>query len=476
MFSMKIENIEINKTIEKARSQLIADKTISPSLRSTFELLILLLTILVKRMRINSKNSSKPPSQDPNRTRRIRKDKGTKRKPGAQPGHDGSTLEKIDNPDEIEEILIDRRTIPAGEYNQIGFETRQVFDIKVTAKVTEYRAEILEDINGNQFVAKFPEEAITAAQYGNEVKSQSVYMSQFQLIPLARVTDYFKDQINLPLSKGSVSNFNMDAYNRLEYFEAWAKKQLLNAPFNHADETGINISGKRHWLHTLSNSFITQYHADEKRGKQGMDRMGVLPSYKGILCHDHWSPYYQYACVHALCNAHHLRELTFAWEEDNQQWAKKLHDLLIKMNDAIKKSDSGILPENEAAKYEKKYQSILEAGKIECPLAVKKTATRGRQKQSKSRNLLDRLINYQDDTLRFIKEDVVSFTNNQGENDLRMTKVQQKISGCFRSMMGAKIFCRIRGYLVTCRKNGVSPTDALRLLFNGKLPDFVNSE
>ncbi len=474
---MKIENIDINKSIEIIKKQMASDKSISPAIKSSIDLLILIVGLMGNRLHINSTNSSKPPSQDPNRPRKTRLDKGLKRdrkKQGGQVGHPGSTLEKVENPNEVEEILINRKTIPPGTYKRVGFETRQIFDIKISTHITEYRAEILEAKNGDQYVAKFPANITKAAQYGNEVKAQSVYMSQFQLVPLARVSDYFNDQLKLAISKGSISNFNREAFEKLEYFEAWAKEQLLRSPFNHADETGINLNGDRIWLHNLSNNKVTLYHADEKRGTEAMDRMGILPFYKGTLCHDHWKPYYKYlAITHALCNAHHLRELTFSWEEDGQKWAKKMYALLNDINEEVKKSKNGFLSSKKIKLYQKQYRTILSKGKKECPLAEKVEIKQGRQKKSKSRNLLERLIDFEEDTLRFMKVSVVSFTNNQGENDLRMTKVQQKISGCFRSMEGARIFCRVRSYLVTCRKNGVSPTEALRLLFDGKLPAFI---
>jgi transposase len=205
-----------------------------------------------------------------------------------------------------------------------------------------------------------------------------------------------------------------------------------------------------------------------------MDDIGILPNYKGILCHDHWKPYYTYSCVHSLCNAHHLRELEWSATEDKQKWASVMKKFLIHLNKKVEKS-GGELTKEQRAVYRKRYNLILFLADQLCP-QVKPPQTekkRGRVKKTKSRNLLERLINYQDDVLRFMDEKEVPFTNNLGENDLRMTKVQQKISGCFRSMEGAKIFCRIRGYLITCRKHDVDAKKALEILFQGKLPDFV---
>lgn len=468
---MVVENINVTASIENVRNLLKKDKTVSPALIAAIELLITVITILLNQKNLNSRNSSKPPSQDPNRPRKSRKDKGRK-KPGGQQGHPGSTLKPVECPDEIEQILIDRRTLPPGDYTRISFEKRQVFDIKVSMKVTEYQGEILEDQDGNQWVASFPEGVNNPTQYGNEVKSQSVYMSQFQLIPQLRVTDYFNDQLSLPISKASIQNFNQAAYKGLEDFETWAKSVLLNSPLNYADETGVNVNGNRFWFHLLSSDKVALYHVDEKRGAEAMDRMGILPQYKGILCHDHWKPYYKYNCTHSLCNSHHLRELKRAWEQDGQKWAKQMRDMLVEINEKVKKSKTNKLSQKKIEYYQKRYRTILSQGEKECPAAIS-NGQRGRTKQSKSRNLLDRLRAFENDTLRFMKESIVPFTNNAAENDLRMTKVQQKISGCFRSFGGAKVFCRIRSYLVTCRKNGVSPTDALRLLFKGKFPNFV---
>ena len=468
---MTVENIDVSATLEKLKKQLQEEKNLSPTFRATVELLMLVVTLLVNRLGRNSKNSSLPPSQDPHRERKSK----SKGKAGGQKGHKGRTLQKIDTPHVIEEIKVDRRTIPVGTYTKVGYESRQVFDVTIGLCVTEYRAEILKDASGRQYVAPFPDGVTKSAQYGNEVKAQSVYMSQFQLIPLARVEDYFNDQVGLPISQGSVANFNREAYDLLEPFEAWAKIKLLTSPLVHADETSINLGGEKIWLHNLSNQIVTLYHADQRRGKEGMDRMGVLPDYRGQVVHDHLKSYYRYEdCSHNLCNSHHLRELDRAFMEDHQKWAKSLQRLLIKMNKAVHAA-GGVLSEVEQVKYQKKYRKILKQGEKECPRpSPKEAGKRGRQKKPRCLNLLERLRDFEDDVLRFMRVEVVPFTNNQAENDLRMTKVQQKISGCFRSMEGARTFCRVRGFLSTCRKNKVSPTDALRDLFQGKLPVFMS--
>jgi len=470
---MKIESIDIQATIEKAQLLVREDKQLSTATKSMFEMLILIITLLADRLNLNSTNSSKPPSSDPNRVKRPRE--GIGKKAGGQNGHIGTTLQKVENPDKVEEIKVDRRKLPAGRYRQVGFETRQVFDIDISRVVTEYRAQILENDKGNRFVAPFPEGVTKAVQYGIGLKAHSVYMSQFQLVPYNRIQDHFADQLNVSVSEGSIFNFNNEAFRLLGDFENLAKIELAASDVAHADETGINIGGKRLWLHCASNDGWTFYYPHEKRGTDAMDDIGILPRFKGILCHDHWKPYYKFDCTHALCNAHHLRELTRAWEQDGQEWALKMRNLLETINQKVNDA-GGALGAQESQKYRLKYRVRLKEAEIECPepSGPRKKGKRGRIKKSTSRNLLERLRDYEKDTLRFMDNVRVPFTNNLGENDIRMTKVQQKISGCFRSMDGAKIFCRIRSYLSTCRKQGVKASEALDLLFNGKLPAFCS--
>lgn len=470
---MKIENIDIQGTLEKAKSLMRDDKQLSAATKSMFEILILIITLLANRLNLNSTNSSKPPASDPNRKRQPGKKTG--KKAGGQNGHNGTTLTKVDNPDRIEVIKIDRRRLPAGQYHQVGFETRQVFDIDISRIVTEYRAQILESDEGRQFVAPFPPGVSKAAQYGTGIKAHAVYMSQFQLIPYNRIQDYFADQLQIPISEGSIFNFNQDAHQLLADFENRAKAELAASEIVHADETGINIGGKRHWLHGASNDSWTCYEPHEKRGTDAMNDMGILPAFKGILCHDHWKPYYKYNCIHALCNAHHLRELTRAWEQEDQKWALEIKKLLETINREVTDT-GGALNAEKSQKYRQEYRELIKQAEIECPDPPRPRGKKGRVKKSKSRNLLERLRDYEDDTLRFMDVAIVPFTNNLGENDIRMTKVQQKISGCFRSMDGARIFCRIRGYLSTCRKQGVRSSQALELLFSGKKPAFVLKE
>ena len=470
---MTIDNIDIDATIKRVEGLIAEDKDMSPGTKSLLEILVLIITLMTNRLNLNSKNSSKPPSSDPNR-KKTNKSKSDK-KPGGQKGHVGKTLEKVETPDKVKVIKVDRTKLPPGKYKELQYESRQVFDIDISRVVTEYQAQVLEAKNGKRFIAPFPKGVTKAVQYGTSLKAHSVYLSQFQLIPYDRIRDYFADQLGLPVSAGSIFNFNKEAFGLLDGFNELVKNKLAYSALLHSDETGINVNGKRFWLHSASNLYWTYFAPHEKRGTEAMNTIGILPKFEGILCHDHWKPYYKYDCTHALCNAHHLRELTRAWEQDGQQWANRLQKLLEKINRAV--NDAGdLLSTIESKKYRQEYRSILKEAEKESPPPDESTrkGKRGRLKRTKSRNLLERLRNYEEDALRFMDNEIVPFTNNLGENDIRMTKVQQKISGCFRSKEGAEFFCRIRSYISSCRKQDISSTKALDLLFHGELPDFVN--
>lgn len=470
---MKLTKVNVTKTIADATALLEQEKGISPAMKAMFQLLLTLITLLAERLSLNSSNSSKPPSTDPNRKKK-KKGKG-KRNPGGQPGRNGTTLEPVDEPDEIIPIKLDKRRLPRGEYREVGFEARQVIELEISRIVTEYRAEILENAAGKRFVAPFPEGVTRAIQYGQSIKSHSVYLSQYQLIPYERVSDYFNSESGIPVSVGSLFNFNQEAFDRLDFFETFVKDKLITSLLIHADETSINVNGKRIWLHCAVNERWSYFYPHEKRGSEAMDFIGILPRFTGTLSHDHWKPYYIYTdCDHSLCNGHHIRELE--WVIDNHpqySWAQSMQDLLCEINDAVDKTEENCLDEALAAAYRQRYREIIDIGESQMPLPPPdpdKPKKKGRVKKSKERNLLERLRDFEDDALRFMLVSYVLFTNNNGENAIRMTKVQQKISGCFRSMDGAKIFCRIRSYLLTAQKHGISPTEALQTLFQGKLP------
>ncbi len=465
---MTIRDINITSSLENIDTLLKKEKNISPSLRAAIELLVVIVTLMIERLKLNSKNSSTPPSQDPNRKKNPKKGDSS-RTTGGQKGHEGTTLRQVDNPDEIIVHKADQCSSCGSDISQIpveGTKNRQVVEVIVKSHIVEHQAEIKKCSCGQSNQAHFPLGIAKPIQYGSSIKSLSVYMSQYQMIPYNRICDFFREQTEINLSEGSIYNFNLECFEKLKPFEDHVKSELKFSEILNVDETGINIDGKRFWLHTTSNEDWTLQFPHKKRGKIAMDEIDILPHFKGILCHDHWKPYFQYDCTHALCNAHHLRELQLAIDIDKHSWAKNMKNLLIEIKSEME-AHHGKLPEDKQTTYIKEYRRILKKGEKECPEPPpKKEGKRGKVKKTKSRNLLERLKKFESETLLFMTKENVPFTNNAGERDIRMTKVQQKVSGCFRSFIGANIFCRVRSYINSSLKQKKSPAQTIFNLFS----------
>ena len=467
---MTVGHVNVKETIERIKKEISKDKSISPVLISSIELLIVVIQMLFDRQAMNSTNSSLSPATD-NKRRSRGKDKKKRKKKGendvgGQNGHVGTTLTQYEEVDEIIEIPIDRRTLPVGEkFKRSEPETRQVIDLNIEFVVREYQAEVLIGEDGTYFVAPFPTHVTKAIQYGPSVKSFAVYMSQYQLIPYARVQEVFKDQFDLKISQGNLCNFNREAFEKLENFELNIIQGLTNEKVLNADETGIKIDAVLAWAHVLCTPKLTFIYPHEKRGKDAMIEMGIIPKYTGVLIHDHWKPYLGYDCKHGLCNAHHLRELQWVIDFKNHKWAISMKKFLNKLNIEVDEY-GGTLPTEIQKRRIKRYQEIIKSANPECPIIMPaKGSGKNKVKQTKERNLLNRLRDYEDQVLFFMKIKEVPFTNNQAERDIRMIKVHQKVSGQFKTMASAKHFCRIRSYLMTAKKTGNSPYDKLNHLF-----------
>ena len=476
---MKVENIDVNETIQGARAALDNETNLSETATSVFSSLIDVTVTLVNRLTLTSRNSSKPPSTDNNHNTGNRDKKTGKKKRGGQQGHKGTTLEPVTNPDEVKIIHVDRRSLPRGEhYTPDGYVVRQVFNIKISKVVTEYRAEQLVNQAGHVVVASFPKDVTHRTQYGASVKARAVYFSVEQMIPYERIQEQFQHDADLSLGTGSFVNFKQEAARKLKalQFDQVVKYALSQSDVVHSDETGVNIGGKRLWLHGASNGMWCWLAPHEKRGCEAMDAIGILPAFSGLLCHDHWKPYFTYSCAHSLCNAHHSRELLRALEQDNQQWAGKIRRFLLDLNKEVNATTKNRLSKNKSKEREKTYRKILAEGNIECPERAAAPGKQRRPAQTKSRNLLERLRDYETEVLRFMVESLAPFTNNLGERDIRMTKIQQKISGCFVSMETAKEHYIIKSYLSTCKKSDISASDALTMLFEDRLPDFMQNK
>lgn len=435
---------------------------------------------LEARLNMDSSNSSKPPSTDNKLTKSKKENKSnSKKKRGAQAGHKGNNLKIVALPDKIE-VLMPTSCSCCGSSSfehkdAIKFERRQLFDLPdIKMEVLEYQAHTIECKECHTLnKAEFPERINATTQYGDNLKSLISYLNAYQMLPYERIAETIEDLTNHRISTGTIYNFLNIHYDRLEEFETHLKQSLLKENVLNSDETGINIKGTLHWIHVTSSSLMTYYMLHEKRGRVAMDAMEIIPNYEGILVHDHWRPYNHYTnCEHSYCNAHILRELKGVTEKDSVVWSEAMHTLLTNMNIAVhkaKESAKTLLSEDQIKKFILNYEKIIKSANNYYPPPDKTDKkVRGRPKQAKGKNLLDRLSKYKEETLRFLSDFRVPFTNNLAERDLRMIKVKEKISGSFASFKGGEIFCRIRSYISTLKKNNISVLKGLRSALEGK--------
>ena len=438
----------------------------------------------------NSSNSNKPPSSDglskPS-PKSLRKRHG--KKSGGQAGHPGHTLKAVEKPDYTEIHRVQACRCCQSDLARVkieGVEKRQVFDIpKVKMAVTEHQAEIkICPHCGEKNKGRFPEGVSQAVQYGVETKAVAVYFNQYQMIPLARTKEIFEALYGQTIAEASLISACRDVAKRTLPVSEQIKAQITREEaVVHFDETGVRVNGKLHWLHSASTDKLTCYAIHTKRGHKAMDDVGILSSLQGYAIHDGWQSYFKYPVKHGLCNAHHLRRLQFLEERYPQPWVTKMKELLKEMNktvEAAQQKGMKCLPGKQKNLFIRRYNKLLLEGYRDNPPLqrdVSQDKKRGRIKQNPARNLLEEFSVHKSAVLAFLIDFRVPFDNNQAERDVRMMKVKLKISGCFRTLVGAEIFCSIRGYISTARKNDVNSIDALRQAFLGNpyLPDCISS-
>lgn len=424
------------------------------------------------RLALNSRNSSKPPSTEGYAKPKPKSLRTPGQNPtGGQKGHEGYTLKKAERPDHI--VIHTPPTI-CDECGSLLLEatvaeTRQVFDLPPTHyEVTEHRVLEARCACGKRHRGAFPEGVNAPVQYGPRLKAAAVHLTQHHMLPAQRTADLMGDLGGLPLSDATVLAAVAAARERLEPTVTAIGQAIVAAPIVHADETGLRVDGKLHWLHVLATGLLTWMGIHPKRGKKALEAFGLLTSFIGTLIHDGWKPYRDLVCQHALCNAHHLRELTYLFEEMGQSWAKRLIGMLVDACHEVTAA-GGPLAADRIAHFRSRYWEIIAEGEAANPRAPP-SGKRGRTRQSKAVNLLHRLRTYADDVLRFMTDPGVPFTNNLAEQAVRMPKVKQKVSGCFRTLTGAQSFCIVRSYLDTLRKQGAHLFHALTLTFQGNVP------
>ena len=430
---------------------------------------------LEARLRMDSRNSSKPPSSDgygkPPRAERRRQERA-ERKAGKQPGAPGSHLPMVEHPDAV---IVSRPVrcpgcdLPvAADAEVVRTERRQVVDLpELRPMVTEHQVVTVRCECGHQSSGPYPEGINAPVQYGGRVRALVTYLLAAQHLPLDRTVDVLQEVLGLPISKGTVVAILAEAGMAAVPVVHAIGEQIAAAPVAHFDETGARVDGSLHWIHSASTPRLTHLTVHARRGREAMDAVGILPAFSGTSVHDGWKPYRCYGGTHALCNAHHLRELAFVADELGQRWGQEMIDLLLAAKAATDEARAGgatAVAADTVFALRRRYDTVIETAAFATHLVPRKKAV----------NLLRRLTEHKDDVLRFLEDLRVPFDNNLAERDLRMLKVQQKVSGCFRSLAGAHAFSRIRGYLSTLRKQGLPLLSALQTTLAGHpfLPSF----
>jgi transposase/uncharacterized coiled-coil protein SlyX len=435
---------------------------------------------LERRLGKDSSNSSKPPSSDglgkPARAQRRPDERAAPRRPGKQPGAPGAYLAQVPEPDEVVEHLPDRCGGCGADLAGapvVGVEARQVFDLPpLRLGIVEHRVERRRCACGTATAAAFPDHVRAPACYGPGVRALVCYLCVHQHLPVDRAAQLLADVLGASVATGTLAAVMAEGAAGLGGFVEVVRSGLTAAPVAHFDETGARVAGRLHWVHSASTSLLTLLTMHARRGKQAMDQAGVLPGFGGVAVHDGWAPYWRYEhATHALCGAHLLRELEGISDEPGQGWAAGMAELLVDAKlvaDRARAAGAERVDDATRARLWARYQRLLADGQAANLPPQPARRHDPRQRRSPAAKLLARLDTQRDEVLRLLDDCRVPFDNNQAERDLRMVKLQQKISGCWRTLPGAQAFLTLRSYVSTARKQAMNPLAVLRQLFQGK--------
>jgi len=428
------------------------------------------------RLSKDSHNSSKPPSSDGPWRKRYSQRKPTGRASGGQGGHAGVTLPMSEQPDSTKRHRPDHCEHCQAQLEGVAgqvVERRQVWDLpEIRVQVEEHQ---IEEVSCPQCQnisrGTFPEEVRAPVQYGPRVAAMGIYFNQYHLVPMERTCDILEQAFSCPVSEGTLGKWIQQASTGLVNWMERLREELLAASLKHVDETSMSVHGKLHWMHVNSTKWLTHFAWHRQQGRVAMDAIGILPLYHGRIMRDRLSSYDHYDCDQSICGAHLLRDLTRIWERFKHKWARAMHRVLVAMNHLAwswRSLGATCVPKEIRDRWVARYFRILALGYAAQPPPVPRPpGKRGKQAQTESKNLLDALLHRAHQVLAFLDDLRIPFTNNQAESDLRMVKVQQKISGTFRSQDGITAFARIRSYLSTMRKQGRPLLEALFALFTG---------
>jgi transposase len=433
-----------------------------------------MLDKLIKKPKLNSKNSSQPPSQDPPYQPKSERAKSNKPS-GGQLGHQGKTLEWQPKIDEIVVHAPQGQCECGKAYSQgklLSVEKRQVLDLpEPKLHVIEHQAQTWECSCGRIRRAEFPSQVSARVQYGSRLRGLGLYLMNTHYLSLERVGQYFAEVYQAPISQGSLVNWQAKGYEALSQVQSQIVNALKQSTVLHADETGIRVAGKNQWWHSVSTASLTHYNVSKHRGMVGIKAGGVLENYQGVVVHDCWGAYFGLPSQHALCHAHLQRELTRVVETSKQTWASQLKIHLGVMQRRVQAAKAGFLrlPQIERLELAAIFDGLVQIGLQQNPAVLRTdqtSTTRGAVKQSYQRCLALRLEKYGSSWLRFLFEPDVPSDNNQAERDVRMVKLREKVSGGSRGD-GAVWFARIRGYISSLRKNKQNVFQALKNVFDG---------
>lgn len=451
-------------------------KHVSTELRVIVNGLIMLMEVILsifleKTTKKTKNNSGKPPSQ-------------TDKDESALGTHGSKGKGKTEN----HSIAANTRTIestttiPAEYCDQCGeslkdtpcrcIERRTKIDIVFEKQVEHYDAQVKDCPNCHaQVKGPFPDDLKGPLQYGHGIKAFAICLLVTQMVALKRAQNMLKTLIGKVISQATLLSYIMHLYTALEPWEISAKETLLKQHSIHTDETSLRADKKNYWIHVYASGDTTLKCLHRKRGTEAMEDIHIIPRYGGVIVHDCWASYLSYEhCSHGLCGSHILRELTFVIESNGYRWAKNIKSLLQEACVQVTKSKRKRLSQKQYARLQRRYRNILTRGEAELPPIAKKTSgRRGKIAKSDAHNLFERLLTHGEAVLLFARDSHVAFTNNRAERDLRMAKVKQKVSGCFRTEKHAHAYCRISSYLQTMANKGINPLIAIQMALSGEI-------
>jgi transposase len=432
---------------------------------------IILSIFLEKKTKKTKDNSGKPPSQ-------TNKDDSSLGTTGSKGKGKPEADELANNTRTVETVT----TIDVSHCDQCGeslkdvpcacVERRTKVDIVFEKTVEHFDAEVKDCPSCHaQTKGAFPDDMKGPLQYGNGIKAFFISLLIGQMMPLKRTQNMLKSLIGRVISEATMLNAIMRLHLALELWESSAKEDLLRQKVIHTDETSLRVDKKNYWIHVYASGDVTLKCLHRKRGTEAMEAIGIIPKYGGVIIHDCWASYLSYKhCSHGLCGSHILRELTFIVDSNGYRWAKNMKRLLQQACAQVSKSKRKKLTQQQYARLQRGYRNILTRAEKELPPVLEKAkGRRGKVAKSDAHNLAERLLKHEEAVLLFARDAYVAFTNNRAERDLRMAKVKQKVSGCFRVEKYAHAYCRISSYFQTMANKGINPLIAVQMALSGEI-------